>query len=474
MKGQLFMEYNLDFNAEQYKTETITVEGQTISYRAFENLVYVKHPVNTDYQIMNLYVPEIYYEGKSIGSFDLKTAPIFLPNMVGGYMPGEPDCPGLHPYTHKLNAAFVAIQKGYIVAAPGIRGNYLTNEEGRYTSVAPACITDYKAAVRYLRYNKDRIPGNLEKIISNGTSAGGALSSLLGVTGNHPDYDPYLKEIGAAEERDDIFAASCYCPITNLDHADMAYEWEFHGHEDYHRMKFEMKDGKPNLTPIDGVMTELQKELSERLKVLFPEYLNSLHLLSPDRRKLELDANGNGTFKNYVLQLLMESAQTALSRGEDLSKIDWLVIQDGRVVAADFDRYVAFATRMKEAPAFDNVELNTPENALFGSPEIKHRHFTAFSHEHSSMNGSMAEEVQIKLMNPMNYIASEECKTAGHFRIRHGAIDRDTSIAIPVILKTKLQNNGISVDFHLPWGEPHAGDYDLTELFEWMDKICNK
>jgi len=71
---------------------------------------------------------------------------------------------------------------------------------------------DLKAAVRYLRYNDKAMPGNAEKIISNGTSAGGAMSSLLGATGNNSDYEPYLQEIGAADARDDIFAASCYCP----------------------------------------------------------------------------------------------------------------------------------------------------------------------------------------------------------------------------------------------------------------------
>lgn len=69
---------------------------------------------------------------------------------------------------------------------------------------------------------KEAVPGDVNKIISNGTSAGGAMSSLLGSTGDHPDYEPYLKELGAAEESDAIYAASCYCPITNLDHADMA------------------------------------------------------------------------------------------------------------------------------------------------------------------------------------------------------------------------------------------------------------
>ena len=31
---------------------------------------------------------------------------------------------------------------------------------------------------------------------------------------------------------------------------------------------------------------------------------------------------------------------------------------------------------------------------------------------------------------------------------------------------------GKEVDYHLPWGLPHSGDYDLDELFEWIDGIC--
>lgn len=51
--------------------------------------------------------------------------------------------------------------------------------------------------------------------------------------------------------------------------------------------------------------------------------------------------------------------------------------------------------------------------------------------------------------------------TAKYWRIRHGSFDRDTSLAIPVILATMLENNGCDVDFHLPWGLPHSGDYDI-------------
>jgi hypothetical protein len=163
---------------------------------------------------MNFYVPE------GIADTD-STNPIFFPNGVGGYNPALPGKPGpkmkpgppppkpLEP--EAPNTILVALSKGYIVASPGARGK--TQDYGR----APAGIIDLKAAVRYLRYNDANMPGDAEKIISNGTSAGGAMSSLLGVTGNNKDYEPYLKKVGAADARDDIFAASCYCPITNLD-----------------------------------------------------------------------------------------------------------------------------------------------------------------------------------------------------------------------------------------------------------------
>ena len=76
----------------------------------------------------------------------------------------------------------------------------------------------------------------------------------------------------------------------------------------------------------------------------------------------------------------------------------------------------------------------------------------------------------IKLMNPLNFIGKAD--TAKHFRIRHGAIDRDTSLGVPAILALKLQNSGADVDFRVPWGRGHSGDYDLPELFDWMDSIC--
>jgi len=71
----------------------------------------------------------------------------------------------------------------------------------------------------------------------------------------------------------------------------------------------------------------------------------------------------------------------------------------------------------------------------------------------------------------MYYIGAEETMTAKYWRIRHGAADRDTALAVPVILVTKLQNVGADVDFAVPWGQGHGGDYDLDSLFSWIAKV---
>lgn len=66
-----------------------------IKYRAYENVVYVKNPVDKDYQNMNIYIPEEYFNNSSIGNYNSNNAPIFFPNTVGGYMPGKADTVGL-------------------------------------------------------------------------------------------------------------------------------------------------------------------------------------------------------------------------------------------------------------------------------------------------------------------------------------------------------------------------------------------
>ena len=128
---------------------------------------------------------------------------------------------------------------------------------------------------------------------------------------------------------------------------------------------------------------------------------------------------------------------------------------------------------MKTPLAFDGLELSTPENQLFGTVVIDKQQFTEYGMENTKVEGStLADEHIVKMMNPMYYIGDPDASTAPHWRIRHGAKDKDTGLGIPVILGTCLQNKGYDVDLALPWDRPHGGDYDLEELADWIESIC--
>ena len=458
---------NLNFAQVQGKNQSFELNGQTIRYRAFENIVYVLKPADTRYQTLNVYIPEAYFSGGSIDGYTAQTAPIFFPNNIGGYMPataGQPE--NDQRAGGKPNAIMLALSKGYVVASVGARGR--TEANGR----APAAIVDLKAAVRYLKANDAKMAGDARKIISNGTSAGGALSALLGTSGNVREYAPYLRALGAANATDDIFAVSAYCPITNLEHADAAYEWQFNGVNDYEKIDISMLDYRVQRKTVRGTQTAEQIRLSDGLKNLFPAYVNSLKLKNAQGVPMTLDNNGNGSFKAQIESMLVQSAQKALDEGKDLSGQTWLTLENGKVKAADFSAYAKFVGRQKTAPAFDGVDLSTGENNLFGDAQTQAKHFTAFGAQNNTVQGAQtADAATVRIMNAMNFIRRGGTQ---HYRIRVGENDRDTSLAISQLLALKLQAHGKNVDYALPWGVGHGGDYDLDELFAWMKDVSTR
>lgn len=495
------MSNNLRLPADHYVIKTCEKGSRRITYRAFENLNYCEKPVDL-IQKLSIYVPEAYYHGGTIGGYQRGNAPIFMPNTVGGYLPGPIDEPGEDSRSNEVNAIFRALEHGYVVVSAGVRGRTSgrfsrewfegskeangMQDAGEMVGRAPALIVDYKAAIRYIRYNKDLIPGDTERIITHGTSAGGALSTLAGATGNHVDYAPYLAELGAANERDDVFAVNSYCPIHNLENADSAYEWLFADQHKYYRTKHLRTDSGMIRVPDNGQLTNVQIALSNVLKKLFPSYVNQLGLLNPDGEKLSLNEEGEGSFKEFLKRLVISSANKELQTHENEtlrsrwmtegSKIDaqtYLTIVDNQVIDLDLDQFVAKITRMKAVPAFDALDLSSPENEEFGDEKVAARHFTSFSMTHSRVpDAELADQRIIRLLNPTVYLCENTSDIAKHWRIRHGSFDRDTSLAIPVILATLLKNKGYEVDFQLPWGIYHSGDYDLDELFSWIDQLC--
>lgn len=223
-----------------------------------------------------------------------------------------------------------------------------------------------------------------------------------------------------------------------------------------------------------GAMSAEQIQNSLALKALFPAYVNSLGLKDASGKGLTLDADGNGPFKDYIKSVLVASAQKALDGGTDFSKTPWVTVRAGTVTDLDWNQWVTTVGRMKQTSAFDGTDLSTGENNEFGTATVDSQHFTAFGAAHSTVKATTADPQLVKMMNPMGYIGTKGTTTAPFWRIRHGSIDRDTSVAVSAILATKLTNSGYSVDYALPWNRPHSGDYDLDELFAWVRKISQE
>lgn len=317
----------LKFDESKFELKSVQVGERTLKFRAYEGIVYVAKPAS-DYEVLNFYVPE--------GKFDDKTTAIFMQNGIGGYMPAKPQKP--ETKNEKPNATLEALLRGYVVASVGARGRTLKDGE-RFIGKAPAAIVDLKAAIRYLKFNDKFMPGDANKIISNGTSAGGAMSALLGTSANAKEYEPYLSELGAAKADDQIYAVSAYCPVTNLEHEDEAYEWMFGDLDKFERIDFSSFDAgsfndrskKPKM--IVGELNATQKELSRELKSKFPAYLNSLNLKDAyfHITNLSLLAKSDAKFEKLVKKYMQKSvddgafAQFAFSQKDAPNK--WVLVE---------------------------------------------------------------------------------------------------------------------------------------------------
>jgi hypothetical protein len=409
--------------------------------------------------------------------------------------------------TDKVGAALAA---GYVYVDVGSRGRGIVAADGSLPGKAPAAAVDAKAAIRYLRLNDAVLPGSAERIVFTGTSGGGGLSAVVAASGNSPDYYPYLAEIGAAgiaadgssNLQDDVFAVIAYCPITDLSHADMAYEWMFQG----------IRSAK-NTSNSDWSTTA--QTASTTLAADYPAYLASLGLSLADgtpltsetmkpaiaaevRREVERHIASGGTVpalgENFELKMRQGPKEVQLSLVND-----WVSVENGKVTDLDIDaflRFVAQTSALKNVPAFDRT-ANTGnqgvdgENSLFGAASLPYANFSAFGWDHNEVagDGSGADDTgldwasytagagkamgdQTRLINPMAYLGSD-AKAAPYWYLRHGMIDRDTSFAVELSLAAAARHDPdvVSVDFRLPWMTPHSGDYDVQEAYHWLADV---
>jgi len=282
--------------------------------------VYCAAPQATDYESCAIYVPRAYFQGtqnadgtytceidtsRTVAGFDATTAPIVMPVNTGGYAAQaaatQYDGTGLSTY---MEAGFVYVYSG----CRGKTNGYDSAGKLVYPGGAPWGVTDLKACVRFLRGNSSLIPGDMDRIFTFGHSGGGAQSALMGATGDSELYQPYLQEIGAVMQdsagntiSDAICGSMCWCPITSLDAADEAYEWN-------------MGQFATSGTRAD---TSFASQLSKDLATSYAEYINALKLTA-DGKTLTLEASDSGIYQkgsyyDYLLSVVETSLNNFLS-----------------------------------------------------------------------------------------------------------------------------------------------------------------
>ena len=510
-------------------------------------VVYVANPASLDYETLGIYVPGAYLEATAngdgtytasvksdaqVGQFTAATAPYVLPVNTPGFNASQAPswlADGIANYT----------QAGMIYLQPGIRGrDNTTDSQGQeVVGGAPWGVTDLKAAIRYVRYNKDVLPGDTDKIVSFGHSGGGAQSAVLGASGDSTLYNPYLEALGAAMKdkegnpiSDAPYGTMTWSPITSLDYADAAYEWNLGQFADSN-------------TRAEGTFTQA---LSQDLAKEYANYINQLGL-KHEGQALTLAESSEGIYtqgsyatylegvvnqslNNFLADtsfpytsdgagpggstesVTYETAQAYIDRLN--AEAQWVTYDAATNTAkisslADFAKYVKTAS--KSVPAFDALDRSLAENAVFGVADANELHFdqlvarllknnqakyesltdwnsqyvTDFESDLAktdSLGKTIAERQD--LYNPMFYLTSaysgyQTSKPAPHWRIRSGLSQGDTALTVETNLALALENqaNGAvkSVDFATVWGQGNTTaertGHASANFIQWVQEI---
>ncbi|MTI58642.1 MAG: Tat pathway signal protein [Firmicutes bacterium] len=475
------------FPKENYTVETKTVmtsEGnKEITYRYYKYIPYVAKPVDLNYQSMNVLVP-IKVNDLEI---DATNSPILLKLQVYGFMPYH-----INDDREYRIAEDLALAEGYVLVKPAVRGRtnvtvddpWSRNPKDIYYGKAPACVVDMKAVIRYLRHNKDIMPGNVDWIIAYGGSAGGGVSAVLGASGNNILYEPYLQEIGAANEDDDILASACFSPMLDFENGDLQYEWMF-GTAQISSAQAPMaqqwsNDEDPYHSKYTPEVTNkyVDQELSAEIAVPFADYLVSLNL----QGKNEFGTLTTDNYDEYILKYyLIPSANKYLQsltdeqRNQYLAKRKWIKWDAASGAKFTWEDYVNYLGRKEHIPVFDSFDMMAPETSLFGNESTPNRHFTNFSLQYTTGDdqAQIDKDIQkiLDLMNPIYFLLHNNSDTAKYWWIRHGTAERGTSMTNVVNLVTLLENQEKEVNTWFYWDGGHMADLDTPDFIKWINKI---
>lgn len=522
---KIYLNYSSSVNNVEYSsTDNLHIDMTNWSYDFSNNvyyqigLVYVSNPATVEYESMGIYVPGDYMDcskrgdkytctlnaENEVSGYTSLTAPIVMPINTAGYSAQKA------PTSYSYSELSEYLEAGFIYVYSGARGR---NNGEDYDGGAPWGVTDFKAAIRYLRYNSNELPGDEESIFVFGHSGGGAQSAILGASGDSELYNDYLNEIGALMTddngnvlSDEVKGVMAWCPITNLDVADAAYEWNIGQY---------MSDG----TRSDSTWTSA---LSNDLSIAYAKYINELKLVDEDGNVLSLNESSDGiyisgTYYEYLKKIIEQSLTNYLNDNYDnisdmkkyVSKYTWVTFNENSksvtiTSVEDFVKECKNAT--KDVGAFDDLNRSQAENYVFGNGENDALHFdtimsnllnnndySSYSDYNSKYSSEYKDdlantdalgkisEVRQNMYNPMYYLTSyydgyETSNVAKNWRIRSGITQGDTALVTEMNLALALNNySNLNVDFETIWNKGHTTAErtgDSTDNFiDWVDNI---
>ncbi len=453
-------------------------------------IVYCDNPADESYEQMGIYVPGAYMDATknsdgtytctinssgTVNGYTASTAPIVIPVNTAGYK-------AMSAPTGFSSKVTSYTKKGFVYLHAGCRGK---------ESSAPSAVTDLKAAVRYFRYlaAAGTVPGCTDRIFSFGHSGGGAQSAIFGTTGNSSLYNAYLEGIGAKMDyKDDIMGSMCWCPITNLDQANGAYEW--------------------NMGQSRSGLSDTDLNISKALAAKFAEYINAIGFKHPTTGEtLTLSATSDGYYQSgsyykYIIEVIND-AVTRYNQynGANVSTYD---ASDETALATFAKDYKNTTKGLGAFDAYDGESRTSAGNLLF-DPKGVWSHFDKYLAEvvaqyapeyKSAFDADLAQvdkygndlDTRLGMYTPLFYLmnnstyyakgGSNASDVASYWRIRTGIKQGDTSLCTEVNLALGLLSCGKNVDFETIWNQGHTQAEDSGDandnFIEWVEQCCQQ
>ena len=476
---------------------------------------YVANPADSTYENLSIYVPGAYltatlnsdgttYTGTvnqkgTVGKYSARTAPIVVPVNTPGYSAQSPAT----SYSYSNVSQYLAA--GFIYVWPGMRGT--SSSTSTLTGDAPWGVTDLKASIRYLRYNRSILPGNTDSIFLFGMSGGGAQDTVAGSSGDSPLYFPYLRSIGAAMDdahgralSDAVAGVMAWCPITSLHEANLSYEWNMG--------QFASTDTRASGTWTSAYSTDLANA--------WAKYLNHLDLRDEHGERLQLTESSSGVYQagsyyEHLISVITTSLNDFLgyttfpytyttqggppgsgSTGTSttyetvadyftyLNTDSTWAVYDSTTKTAKVLNLEGFVKSQKTASkpvgAFDGYSRGQTENGVFGLGLNDPKHFApltrdviaanqtkyaaysdwASSYGATAYDSDFAElddigkdaAYRVNVYNPLYFLSLafagyRQSQVAPHWRIRTGIMQGDTANTTEINVMLALQNYGI-------------------------------